>query len=171
LNLRFKTVRWIRRCIQLAHKDRFRIIEFSIQTNHLHLIIEAEDQIALSRGMQGLKVRLTRRVNRLFARRGTLFTERYHARPIRTPREVRHCLAYVLNNARKHAAERGQALSRGWVDPFSSAPTFRGWGDATFTGGGATQHGITVAPEFYLLTRGWRRRGLLDPNEVPRASG
>jgi REP element-mobilizing transposase RayT len=168
---RFKTVRYIRRCIQLAHKGTFRVIEFSVQVDHVHLIVEAEDRRALSRGMQGLKVRLARRLNRLFGRRGTPFTERYHARQLRTPRQTRHCVLYVLNNARKHAAQRGQTLARGWIDPFSSAPTFAAWAGPTFTGEGATRDGITAVPRFYLLTTGWKRHGLLDPNEVPGPSG
>jgi REP element-mobilizing transposase RayT len=166
-----KPVRYIRRCIQLAHKDRFRIIEFSIQGNHLHLIVEAEDRRALARGMQGLKVRLARRLNALFGREGTFFTERYHARQIRTPREARHCYGYVLNNARKHAAEQGRTLARNWIDPFSSAPTFTGWAGATITSAGATREEITRPAEFYLLTRGWKRYGPLDPNAVPGPSG
>jgi REP element-mobilizing transposase RayT len=166
-----KPVRYIRRCIQLAHKDRFRIVEFSIQGNHLHLIVEAEDRRALARGMQGLKVRLARRLNALFGHEGTFFTERYHARQIRTPREARHCLSYVLNNARKHAAEQGRTLARNWIDPFSSAPTFCGWGCTTITSAGATKPSVTRPAEFYLLTRGWKRHGPLDPNAVPGPSG
>jgi hypothetical protein len=72
-----------------------------------------------------------------------------------------------MNNARKHAAQRGQSLARNWIDPFSSAPTFGAWASATITGAGATEAGITVPAEFYLLTTGWRRHGLLDPNEIP----
>jgi putative transposase len=168
---RIRAVRYIRRCIQLAHKDRFRIVEFSIQQNHLHLIIEADDRRALSRGVQGLKVRLARRLNALFGRQGTVFTERYHARQIRTPREARNSCAYVLSNARKHAAQRGRTLARNWIDPFSSAPTFRGWTCATITSAGATEPGVTRRPRFYLLTRGWKRHGLLDPSAVPGPSG
>jgi REP element-mobilizing transposase RayT len=162
-----KHVKYVRRCIQLAHKPGFRVVEFSVQVNHLHLIVEAEDERALSRGMQGLKVRLARRLNPLFGREGKMFTERYHARQIRTPREAKHCLSYVLNNARKHAAQRGQTLAHNWIDPFSSAPTFGAWAGATITGAGATEPGITAPAEFYLLTTGWCRHGPLDPNEIP----
>jgi REP element-mobilizing transposase RayT len=162
-----RTVKYIRRCIQLAHRDGFRVVEFSVQTTHLHLIVEADDRRALSRGMQGLKVRLARRLNPLFGRRGKLFTERYHARQIRTPREARSTLCYVLKNARKHAAERGQRFAQNWIDPFSSAPTFDRWGGPTITGDGATEPGVTRGAEFWLLTSSWARYGPLDPNEVP----
>jgi REP element-mobilizing transposase RayT len=164
---RREAVRWIRRCIQRAHKDWFSVVHFTVQTNHLHLIVEAADRRALSRGMQGLGVRLTRRLNALFGRRGSLFRERYHARQVRSPREARLCVGYVLANARKHAAERGRRLARHWVDPFSSAPTFDGWRGRTVTGDDPTPAGITRAPTFYLLRTGWRRAGPLDPNAIP----
>jgi REP element-mobilizing transposase RayT len=166
-----KPVRYVRRCIQLAHKERFRVVHFSVQSNHVHLIIEAEDSRALSRGLQGLKIRLARRLNALFGRRGTPFTDRYHAQPIRSPRQARHAIGYVLGNLRKHAAEHGRTLGRNWVDPFSSATTFDGWACATVTSDGATKPGVTAEPEFWLLRTGWRRYGPLDPNDVPGPAG
>jgi REP element-mobilizing transposase RayT len=164
---RSKPVRYIRRCIQLAHKQNFRVVHFSVQNNHVHLLLEAEDSQALSRGMQGLKIRLAKRLNALFGRRGTPFTDRYHARPITSPRQARHSIGYVLGNARKHAAEHGRTLGRNWVDPFSSATTFDGWAGSTVTSDGATEPGITQPAEFWLLRTAWRRYGPLDPNAVP----
>ena len=166
-----KPVRYIRRCIQLAHKQAFRVVEFSVQSNHVHLIVEAEDRRALARGVQGLKIRLARRLNALFGRRGTVFTDRYHERPITSPRQAKHCLQYVLNNARKHAAEQGRMPARNWIDPFSSAPTFAGWSGTTVTSDGATEPGITKPAEFWLLRSAWRRHGPLDPNAIPGPAG
>jgi REP element-mobilizing transposase RayT len=168
---RHKPVRYVRRCIQLAHKDTFRVVHFSVQSNHVHLLIEADDRAALSRGMQGLKTRLARRLNALFGRRGTVFTDRYHARPIGSPRQARHAIGYVLGNVRKHAAEHGRRLARNWVDPFSSAPTFDGWSCPTVTSDGATERGITRGPAFWVLRTGWRRYGPLHPNAVPGPAG
>src|SRR5438105_4593367 len=56
-----------------------RIVHYSIQGNHLHLIVEAESRAALSRAMQGLSIRLARRLNRRAGRRGAVFADRYHA--------------------------------------------------------------------------------------------
>jgi REP element-mobilizing transposase RayT len=168
---RSKSVKYIRRCIQLAHKQAFRVVHFSVQSNHVHLIVEAENARTLSRGMQGLKIRIARRLNPLLGRRGTLFTDRYHALPITSPRQARHCLGYVLGNARKHAAERGRTLARNWIDPFSSAPTFNGWACSTVTSDGATTDGVTRPAEFWLLRSAWQRHGLLDPNAVPGPAG
>src|SRR5262245_14952218 len=106
-----------------AGRERFgfRLTQYSLQSNHLHLIAEAGDRRALSRGMQGLLVRIARALNELWKHVGSVFSDRFHARELRTPREVRAALVYVLQNARHH----GLAL-RG-VDPCSSGPWFDGW--------------------------------------------
>jgi putative transposase len=104
----------------------YRVVHHSVQTNHVHLIIECDDATALARGMNGLTVRLARRLNRVLGRRGEVFADRYHARLLRTPAEVRAALLYVLNNRRRHAAQSGVRLPPGWLDPFSSAASFAG---------------------------------------------
>ena len=81
---------------------RFRLVQYSIQNDHLHLIVEAKDRTSLSRGMQGLAIRIARGLNRLWERKGKVFADRYHDRILRTPREVRNALRYVLNNGRRH---------------------------------------------------------------------
>jgi hypothetical protein len=106
-----------------------RIVHFSIQTNHVHLIVEAKSTEALSRGMQGLLIRLAKRVNGYLGRTGKLFPDRYHAEVLSTPTQVRHALRYVLNNTRKHAGS-GRTFRPGWVDPCSTAAHFDGWSSA-----------------------------------------
>ena len=161
-----------------GHKPTFRVVEFNVLSNHLHLLVEAEDTVALSRGMQGLSVRLARRINRLLGRTGALFASRYHARALRTPREVRNALRYVLLNARHHAAERGRQLARDWIDPYSSAPWFDGFHAYPRSRGHACpppdwlaflqrQARPTATARTWLLATGWRRHGLLLPTEVP----
>jgi len=98
-----------------------RLIQFSVQGNHIHLIVEAQDQASLSRGMQGLAIRLARGMNRLGARTGKVFADRYHARVLRTPSEVRNAVHYVLHNQRKHEQRYGRAVHPWYLDPFSSA--------------------------------------------------
>jgi hypothetical protein len=87
----------------------------------MHLLVEADDNRALSRGMQGLAIRMARGLNQLMQRRGRVFADRYHAHVLRTPSEVRRALHYILHNYRHHAAERGQSLSPTYCDPYSSA--------------------------------------------------
>src|SRR6185436_16442073 len=99
-----------------------RVVHYSAQSNHVHLICEARDRRALSRGVHRLAIRVAKRLNRLWRRRGRLFGDRYHDHVLRTPREVRNALAYVLDNARNH----GVWLASGRADPFSSAGALGG---------------------------------------------
>lgn len=139
-----------------------RIVHFSVQSNHIHLIVEANEHTALSRGVQGLAVRLARTLNRLWGRRGKVFADRYHAHALRTPREVRNALSYVLNNARRH----GVWLGRGEMDPYASGAGFDGWVNARAHPAAQPPGGL-ARPRTWLLHVGWRRHGLLFPDEVP----
>jgi REP element-mobilizing transposase RayT len=96
----------------------FRLVHFSIQGNHIHFLVEAEDARSLSRGMQGLNVRMARGLNRLTNRRGKVLADRYHAVILQTPTQTAHALHYVLHNRQHHAPGRYAA---GWRDPFASA--------------------------------------------------
>lgn len=141
-----------------------RVVHFSIQSNHVHAIVEARDATALARGAQGLSVRSAKALNRVWGRSGRVFADRYHSRALRTPREVRHALAYVLNNARKHE------LRVEGIDPYSSGAAFDGWRER---GAGRLVLGraLPVArARSWLLTVGWRRHGLVSVGEVPRGS-
>lgn len=144
----------------------FRIVHFSVLTNHLHLVVEADERRALSRGVQGLKIRLTRRLNRLWDRKGTIFSERYHDRAISTPKQARTVLLYVVGNFRKHAAQAGRVLRPRWVDPFSSARQLDGWQQNV-----RLEPGVVAAPQSWLLRIGWKRHGLLDAHAIPSSAG
>jgi REP element-mobilizing transposase RayT len=149
-------------------KDRFgfRLAHFTVQGNHLHLICEAKDKTSLTRGMQGLAVRIARNLNKNMRRKGRLFAERYHARILRSPTEVRRALAYVLNNSRHHMRER---VARDWIDALSSAPLFDGWRWPPRVPRPPDDEQVVVAPSTWLLSTGWRLRGLIAPDEVPGA--
>ncbi|HJZ83904.1 MAG TPA: transposase [Polyangia bacterium] len=102
--------------------DRFgmRLLKFSVQGNHIHLLVESGDRKALGRAIKGLSVRIARGLNALMERHGRVLADRYHARVLRTPAEVRNAIHYVEKNARKHAAQWGERLPSSWVDPYSS---------------------------------------------------
>jgi REP element-mobilizing transposase RayT len=119
----FATVRKALAAATRARPD-FRITQFSVQHDHLHLIVEASDKATLSRGMQGLAIRVAKAVNTLLARRGKVWADRFYSRALTSPRSVRNALAYVLNNFKKHRAAGG-AL----IDPYSSAPFFDGFSE------------------------------------------
>ncbi len=98
-------------------REDFRVVHFGVQTNHIHMIVEANGGEALSRGMQGLAIRIARGVNRAAGRKGKLWADRYHARILRSPREVRLALCYVLQNTRRHAATESEIVDPEWIDP------------------------------------------------------
>jgi DNA-binding transcriptional regulator YdaS (Cro superfamily)/REP element-mobilizing transposase RayT len=109
----------------LANRADYRVVHVSIQSTHLHLLVEADDGRALSRGMQGFAISAARRLNRaLGRRRGQVFAYRYHATPITNPTQARNAISYVLNNWRRH---RHDARAPWRIDPYSSADAFRGW--------------------------------------------
>ncbi len=85
-----------------ANRFGFRLVHYSVQGNHVHLLVEAKDERALSRGMNGMGVRVARRLNRVMGRHGRVLDDRYHAHILRTPSEVRRARDYLLQNARTH---------------------------------------------------------------------
>jgi hypothetical protein len=139
------------------------LTHFSLQSNHLHLIAEAGDREAISRGMQGLLVRIARALNKLWNHRGSVFVDRFHARALRTPREVRAALVYVLANARHHG------IRIAGIDPFSSGAWFDGWKEQLRIRGSLPQ--ILVAARTWLLRVGWTRHGRIGIGESPASPG
>jgi len=107
--------------LRFRDREGFRIIHFSVQGNHLHLIVEATDEGRLSRGLQGLAVWLGRRLNAVMGRRGRVFADRYHAHHLRSVAEARNAVRYVLGNFDEHARRRGETVRYTNPDPYSSA--------------------------------------------------
>ena len=149
-----------------AERGEFKVVHYSVQHDHVHLLVEAAGAPALARGMKSVTARLARAVNRVHGRRGPVVDGRFHHRVLATPREVRHALAYVLLNARKHAAARGAdpGIWASGLDPASSGRWFNGWVGAA---GVAPDAPAVAAPATWLLGIGWRRHGLIHPDEVP----
>jgi REP element-mobilizing transposase RayT len=151
-----------------AHDPRCRICQYSIQGNHLHLIVEPDGKAGLRHGMIAFKTSCARRLNGVVGRTGRVFADRYHASYLTSRAQVRRALAYVLNNWRRHGEHRAHP---DWhTDPFSSADFFDGWTDHE------ARRPWWLAPEdtppvadarFWLLTTGWRRYGAIATREVP----
>jgi REP element-mobilizing transposase RayT len=167
----------LRRALGAASRSFFRVLHFSVQSDHVHLVVEADSTLALTRGVQGLAVRCARAINRACGRRGGVWKHRYHAHFLTTPREVRTTLVYVLLNFRKH-------LHAGpTVDPCSSGPWFDGWRHSppstqppspsptptpTSIPAPAPAASPVCAPRTWLASWGWRRAGgLIDCREAP----
>lgn len=138
----------------VGRRGDFRVVEFSIQSTHLHLIVEASSRLALSRGMQALGSTIARRINNHLHRHGQVMAERYHARALRTPTEVRNALVYVLMNHKHHGpfdflvdtCSSGRWFT-GWIEPLPADPN--------------------PPPATWLLHTGWKKRGLISFNESP----
>ena len=136
--------------ITAASGDAFRIVAFSVQVDHVHAIVEADDKRALSLGVAGFRIRSAQSVNRVLGRSGPVWSGKYHARDLRTPRETRTAFVYVLQNWRKHGA-RADAL-----DPCSSGLWFDGWLHEQPKP--AIPNPVQPA-RTWLAARGWRERG------------
>jgi hypothetical protein len=141
----------LRAAIADASGTAFRVAHFSVQRDHVHLICEAHDRATLSAGIRGLAIRAARALNAALGRRGRVWADRHHRRPLATPRETRNALAYVLLNAETH----DRRVSG--VDRRSSAAWFDGWRDRR----PVSHQAPVAAPRTWLLATGWRRLGLL----------
>lgn len=147
--------------------EGFRVCHFSVQQNHIHFIVEARDSEHLSRGMQGLSIRIARSINREISRRGRVFADRYHAHILKTPREVKNAVNYVLNNRSRHNPVRDGQWTLMQEDSCSSAGWFDGWRTRAIPCCVPTGPPPVSKPKTWLLTVGWRRHGLLVPAYVP----
>lgn len=123
-----------------------RLTQFSIQQNHIHLIVEAEEHEALSKGMKSLCVRLAARINRRMRRRGQVFVDRFHMHVLRTPREVEHAIRYVRNNSRLHAEREGR-FWRQAIDPCTGGPCRKQFPPENLC--------LVVEPRTWLLRKAW----------------
>lgn len=161
---------------QRHHRRRyahsFHVVEFSIQHDHVHLVVEAVGRRPhahdmLRSGVSGLVISIAKGLNRLLGRKGKVWGDRWHGRELSSPREVRNALVYVLRNVAKHGA---RMYGDDVLDPLSSAPRFTLWtrpllwpfpnGDGPWP---------DAKPRTWLLGTGWHvRHGLIDPREIRR---
>ena len=155
----------LERAVRRTRRDDFRIVEFSVQDDHLHLIVEADDSDALARGMKSFSVRANRLFNAASGRRrGRVWGGRYHRRDLTSARQVRNALVYCLANYKKH-----QGIQSGMprIDPCSSARWFEGWITKRQHDDGPRP---TQPPRTVLLgSAWWKKHGFIHPGEAPRA--
>jgi hypothetical protein len=142
------------------------------------LLVEAEDKLALARGMQGFQISAARHINTALRtdpyhrRRGPVFTDRYHLVVITSPTQARHVLAYVLGNWRKHREDQHGLPATWLIDPFSSACSFPGWKELQATKLPwqlpPTYEPLVVSPpRSWLLREGWKLGGAISVRAVP----
>jgi REP element-mobilizing transposase RayT len=164
--------------ITAALREWFRIVHISLQRDHVHLLIEAQDKSALSRGMQGFLISAARHINTALGqgarrRRGKVFADRYHVEVITTPTRARHAISYILSNWRKHGEDRAGLPNTWLVDPFSSGISFPDWaeleGKAWMWPIRETYDPLMVRrPQSWLLREGWKQGGgAISARDVP----
>jgi putative transposase len=153
----------VREALRAASKEAFGVVQYSVQADHIHLVVEASDRTALARGTCGLIIRTARAINRALSRSGPVWGDRYHARALRTPREVRNALVYVLMNFRKH-----RPADRQRHDPCSSAAWFDGFRRRDGEETAPAEPPPVARAQTWLGSIGWRRHGPIDPWEQPR---
>ena len=168
--------------IVALQREDFRIVHLSLQRTHIHLLVEASNRRALSRGMQSFQISAAKQLNRMIGkarqgprRRGTVFSDRYYAEVIESPLQARRALAYTLNNWRKHREARDPRLASWAYDLFSSGWSFPDWAelidDPMFHPPPPTYEPLLVRPPTtWLLLVGWKRHGLISYHEVPSAN-
>ena len=168
----------VKRSLRVAGKhDHFGIVHFSVQGNHIHLLVEAVNKVALAEGMQSFEISLAKRINAVMTskrrqkRKGQVFADRYHVKAITSVRGTRNALCYILNNWRHHPrSARGPLLLDGKLDPYSSAILFAGWKEKTVPE-------IHIPPDYeapfvrepktWFLQKGWKRAKPISCFEVP----
>jgi REP element-mobilizing transposase RayT len=105
-------------------RDGFALLHYSIQHEHLHLMVEVKNRRKLSKGLQALGIRVVKALNSLWRRRkGCVFAERYFATALQNLRQIWRTIRYVLNNGRKHGSWRVQ----GQLHPYSSGRWYLPW--------------------------------------------
>ena len=88
----------LKAAIQNARSHGLKIIHFSLQSNHVHLLVEAQDNSVLTKGMRSLLISFSKRV-----KEGRIQLERYHLHVLKTLAETKNALHYVLFNEQKHS--------------------------------------------------------------------
>ena len=155
----------IAHALRVAKEKWVRVVHASIQSNHLHFVVEAENHRDLAKGMQSLGISAAKAINRAMGRTGKVFAYRYFARVLTSPTQVRNAVVYVLNNWRHHREDRN---SGHMLDPFSTAVLFHGWVEGAFAVPDGYEALPVHAPRTWLLSVGWQRaKKPISIREVP----
>ncbi len=150
-------------------RSGFRLVHFSIQSNHIHLIVEADSQAELANGVRAFSISVAKSLNAKLGRRGAVFADRYHAKAIAKPTQMRNAIQYVLTNWLHHRPAHHEIMEE--VDPYSSGAEFLGWKELRGTGQFVRDEGFErvalASPRLWLTREGWRRGGDISVFTVP----
>jgi REP element-mobilizing transposase RayT len=155
--------------LRVIGRPDFRVVHVSIQQNHLHLVVEADHERSLSKGMQALCMHVAREINLAMGCTGKVFSHRYHAAQITNAQYARNVLSYVLNNWRRHRVDwHNGRMFKTVLDLYSTAGHLDGWKGRPAL---ETREGYiplpASPPRTSLLRFEWKQFGLLDPYARP----
>jgi hypothetical protein len=137
------------RALQLSlRRADFRIVRIAVRGRALELIVEADDRIALARGMQGFQVSAARALNRACRRHGTVFADRYRPRALFTRAAVRDVVARLAPSPGAMPAPRPAPAT---ADPFAAGVR------ASVRAAGPRRPGAPRLPRYELA---WPRHAL-----------
>src|SRR5260370_128987 len=72
-----------------GERTGFRLHKHVLKGQQIHLLVEADYDHALSRGAQGLNVRIARAINRALERKGRVFSDRYEAELLKSVKDFK----------------------------------------------------------------------------------
>lgn len=149
------------RQLNRLNDESFQIVHFSIQTNHVHLVVEARDRATITRKMAGFMISFAKLLNsRVLGRsKGKVWSDRYYRRDIEGGGDMNRVLRYVFGNAKRHGLIAAEALV---FDPYSTAWTFDGWKQQVPLPRGG-EHWPRPTPRTRILAKDWIAWGGLLP--------
>ena len=114
-DIKSKTIlKALHHAIKRARMKQLRILHYTLEYNHVHLLVEATGNKILHSGMQAMGISFSKAINKIKCLKGSVYKNRYHFRSLKTRRELKNAILYIFNNARKHK----RSLSA--LDPFNS---------------------------------------------------
>ena len=155
---RFDALAVFRKLVLRLSDEKLAVVHWVLISNHLHMVVEAEDSVVLARKLGGFFGQLAKELNQLWKRKGRLFPDRFDARVLTSPTAVRTALVYVLGNGRKHGAWRGRG-----PDNLSSGSEFDGWLDWV------PQSSKLPKAKTWLLREGWMKLGKFSVLSAPKS--
>lgn len=88
--------------IKKARKIGLRVIHYTLEFDHVHLLVEVDSNQQLAKGMQSFGISFSKGINKIKAQVGKVFKTRYHFRKLKSPNEIKNVIFYILGNSLKH---------------------------------------------------------------------
>lgn len=97
-----KLLKALHHAIARARLKNLKVIHYTLEYNHVHLLVETNDHRILHAGMQALGISFSKAINKVKSLKGHVYKHRYHQRKIGSARELKNVLLYIFNNGKKH---------------------------------------------------------------------